>query len=392
MPPKLYKNPLSSWIYFVKNKLRLLILVAIFALSLISILMPKTLFQSLEGDFNRYTNFFKRTSVINIQTGLQKDNSSVKNLEKSLQSNPDVDYFIKGDFSFITIKSIQGQFYQPVAFLSDNDYEKFLNSMSWELIQGKLPEKNTNEIALTENIAKNKNLKIGDLLGSDISNNNEYLTGKFRVSGIIKSVDSDGAIANLDYHTNLYGQQEPPYWSYYIFPKNNQIGAAKNTFNQLKQTDDDLKQLKIFDYETEISFLNEVSQIFSLANWILNLTITITICSVLILLNQINIFLRQSEIGILLAIGYTKIEILKRFITESLIQISISYTAGMLLIKGLSNYFNAIFFDKFAISPIDPWAPEILLFSIPLPIVAFVSVVILYLIKFYKIDPISLID
>ena len=392
MSVRYYKNPLSSWIYFFKNKLKLFILVAIFALSLVSILMPKTLFQSLEGDFERYTNFFKRTSIINIETGVQKDKLSLKDLENGLQNNPDVSYFLKGDFSFISIKSIQGQFYQPVTYLKEYDNNRFLDSMGWSLISGNLPQKNSNQIVLTENIAKNKGLKIGDFVGSDVTNNNEYLTGKFQISGVLKSKDSDGALVNLDYQTNLYGDQEPPYWSYLVFPKNNQINAARDYVNQLKQQNNSLKQLKVFDYQSEVSFLKEVSQIFSLANWILNLTITITICSVLILLNQINIFLRQSEIGILLAIGYTKFEVLKRFLMENLIQITASYIAGMIVIKTLSESLNVMFFDKFAISRIDPWAPEILLFSVPLPIVTFLSAVILYSIKFYKIDPISLID
>gem|GEM_PF-4225043 len=62
-----------------------MILIAIFALSLISILMPKVLFQSLEGDFNRYNNFFKKISVINIPNGLQKENLIDKNLEEKLK-------------------------------------------------------------------------------------------------------------------------------------------------------------------------------------------------------------------------------------------------------------------------------------------------------------------
>jgi len=47
--------------------------------------MPKVLFQSLEGDFNRYNNFFKKISVINIPNGLQKENLIDKNLEEKLK-------------------------------------------------------------------------------------------------------------------------------------------------------------------------------------------------------------------------------------------------------------------------------------------------------------------
>jgi ABC-type antimicrobial peptide transport system permease subunit len=112
----------------------------------------------------------------------------------------------------------------------------------------------------------------------------------------------------------------------------------------------------------------------------------------MILLNQINIFLRQSEVGVLLAIGYTKLKLLRRFTLEGLFQISISYILGMLLLNFICFLVNRFFFDPLAISQISPWTPDIFWLSLPLPIISFVSTFVLYGFRFYKIDPVSLIE
>jgi ABC-type lipoprotein release transport system permease subunit len=389
MSIEFYSNPISPWIYILRNKLKTFALIVIFALSLVTVLIPKTIFKSLEGDFNRYAAFYKKTSIFNLKT-YRGDFTSEK-LETRLKDSQAISSFMKGSYSYVSVKSIQGAFYQPVVFLNTNDYKTFLEKMDWKLKSGKLPEANTNQIVLSEALAKNKGVEIGDFVGRDVSKANEYLAGKYQISGILEAGASEGSLANIDYLVRDFPNQTPTSWDYFIFPKESDQQKAENLFDEMKK-EDPLNQLEIKNYRKEIVFLNDLNKTFDSVNWILNGIITLTLCSVMILLNQINIFLRQSEVGVLLAIGYTKLKLLRRFTLEGLFQISISYILGMLLLNFICFLVNRFFFDPLAISQISPWTPDIFWLSLPLPIISFVSTFVLYGFRFYKIDPVSLIE
>jgi ABC-type lipoprotein release transport system permease subunit len=300
-----------------------------------------------------------------------------------------VSEFVRGADGVISVKSIQGMFYQKVAFVDENDQTKFLKNLDWSLESGRLPQKNTNQIALSHRVAKNKGVKIGDFVGRETTSSSEYLPGKFEVVGILNTGEGDGGLADLSYQIKDYPNQIPFSWNYFVFSDNQT--KVEELFDEVKK-DDVSGQLSITNYKTEIELLNSLNKTFDTVNWILNLIITVTICAVMILLNQINIYVRQSEIGILLAIGYTKTQLAIRFMLESFGQVAVSYILGMGLMSVICYLVNLVFFDPVAISTINPWNMEIVLLSLPLPIVAFTSTLILFVAKFRKIDPVSLID
>ncbi|MFM7854761.1 MAG: ABC transporter permease, partial [Flammeovirgaceae bacterium] len=310
-------------------------------------------------------------------------------LEAKLNESSAVSKFVRGDSAAISVKSIQGMFYQKVFFVDEADHTKFLKNLNWSLKSGKLPQKDTSQIALSHRVAINKGLKIGDFVGREATSSSEYLPGKFEVVGILDTGEADGGLADLTYHIKDYPNQTPLSWQYFVFSDNQT--KIEELFHEIKK-EDISGQLSITNYKSEIELLNSLNQTFDTVNWILNLIITVTICAVMILLNQINMFVRQSEIGILLAIGYTKIHLAIRFMLESFAQVAVSYALGMGLISLICYLVNILFFQPAAISTINPWNMEIVLLSLPLPIVTFTSTLVLFVAKFRNVDPVSLIE
>jgi hypothetical protein len=94
-----------------------------------------------------------------------------------------------------------------VDFVQTSFYSEYSLQMGWELIEGRMPREDTNEIVLSKNILLNKGLKVGDEIGSFIDKK-ENLYGRFKIVGTLSDKYVSGGFGNLTY-IREFSKQNP---------------------------------------------------------------------------------------------------------------------------------------------------------------------------------------
>jgi ABC-type lipoprotein release transport system permease subunit len=376
------KKPLSPFTYFFRNKIKVLAIGVILIVSMITILSPKVIMMSIQKDIEKIVNY--RKAFFQIDFNGNFGTRSYREVESKLDNLSSVDYYYKGYFQYVTYNSSFGSIYSYVAFLQERDYIPFMQEMNWEILEGKLPAVNTNEIALTQNLAQNRNVKIGDEVGSSVGS--DYLRGRYKVVGILSNGDTIGAIGNLDSVVSDGSNS----WSYFVHPKDDYQGQLENQFATIALDYKD--QVKISTYQVDKKFFgDEFTMIDTIVN-LINSILIVTVSLSLAFLNIILLLQRQQEIGILLALGYTRTRITLKIILENLLMLSLFTVVGFGVVGVIASLVNIYLFAPMAISQVTPFTWEVFWFSLPMPVVTFVSYMLLTLFQMKNLDPIYIIE
>jgi ABC-type antimicrobial peptide transport system permease subunit len=107
----------------------------------------------------------------------------------------------------------------------------------------------------------------------------------------------------------------------------------------------------------------------------------------IIFLNQ-----RSGEIGLLLAIGYSKLYVTKKLLLEMIIQIIFGWVFGLIFTSLVYIYLNQVVFDPKAIIGLNLWQLQTFYSSVPIPIsvIAFTIGFVSYKINLF--DPIYILE
>ncbi len=376
------RKPLSPFTYFLRNKIKVLAIGVILVVSMITILSPKVIMMSIEKDIEKIVNY--RKSFFQIDFNGNFGNRSFLEVETKLDNLSSVDYYYKGYFQYVTYNSSFGSIYSYVAFLQDSDYVPFMQEMDWELLEGKLPEPNSNEIVLTQNLASNRRVEIGDEIGSSVGS--DYLSGRYKVVGILSNGETIGAIANLD---TVVGEESNS-WSYFVHPKDGYQGQLENQFASI--AGDFKDQVKISTFEVDKKFFGDEFAMIDTIVTLINSILIVTVSLSLAFLNIILLLQRQQEIGILLALGYTRTRITIKIILENLLMLSLFTAIGFGAVSTISSLVNIYLFAPLAISQVTPFTSQVFWFAIPMPIVTFISYTLLTIFQMKNLDPIFIIE
>jgi ABC-type lipoprotein release transport system permease subunit len=376
------RKPLSPLTYFLGNKIKVLAIGVILVVSMITILSPKVIMMSISKDIDKIVNYRKHFFQIDFN-GNYGSRSFVE-IETKLDNLAAVDYYYKGFFQYITYNSSFGSIYSYVAFLSESDYIPYMQEMEWELLDGKLPKPQTNEIVLTQNLAQNRRVSIGDEIGSNVGS--DYLKGRYKVVGILSNGDSIGAIGNLD---NI-ASEDSNSWSYFVHPKDGYEGQLENQFSSI--AGDFKDQVKISTFEVDKKFFGDEFTMIDTIITIINSILIVTVSLSLAFLNIILLLQRQQEIGILLALGYTRLRISLKIVIENMLMLSVFTVVGYLVVAGVAELVNIYIFKPLAISQVTPFTLEVFWFALPMPIVTFLSYLLLTMFQMRSFDPISIIE
>lgn len=246
-------------------------------------------------------------------------------LVDKIKSIDSVENIIPWVFRFTNIScNIGGNTGTKVFTVKHDDMLTLMSRLKLTLKEGRLPETGTREIAIHYLLAKNKKLGIGDKIGSNIDKE-EIIQGERTIVGLIdgKSIVSFDSLetwlkdnkVNFEYLMGMI-----------ILPKE---GASQ----QLNRNLDSLHLPGL-----EIRTFNSVNAQNSRDTE--NIKIILTFISILVILIvsfctgflcYIYFSQRQSEFGLLNAIGYSKQQVVNRALVEISGMNVIGFTAGILL-------------------------------------------------------------
>lgn len=374
---------LSVWNYYINNKRKIVPVLIIVIASIIGLMTPPALLKSIRQDivdgigiFHNYISFYFNES--------ETKNITKNELQLKLLNISGVDHIIEAQIRITQRYAISGDYDTPIYFIDENDYLTVLNQFQLELVEGTLPQKGSNEIALTTKLAKNKGLTIGSEFGNSLDPN-DTIPGEYVVSGLLESNTISLGIGNV-----AFVNQKPSLISYYL------VAPKENFENQVVT---DLKKLKseypTISFETFESLNNRLELSFRSLDIIFNivLAVIVTVISTSIGLLQIIFFMqRANEYGLLAAIGYSRFFIIRKSVFEVAVIVMGSWVIGLLGTHIMFTILNNYLYIPRAYLPLTLFNPALLIYSLPVPVVISIFSLVPIVWQLTRMDPVSIIE
>ena len=187
-------SPLSIFTYYLNNKRKVVPVTGIIALAVLAISVTGALTGSLFEDERRELAYYDRFAVVfsNQRSGLSDE------MVRQLEVHPAVAETYEVVRRTTRTQGIFGSEGRPIYFLSEADRSAFANRLGWRLIEGRWPTTGTNEVALTQNILRNRGLGVGDHIG-EAADEKDWLDGDWLVVGSLASDNVTGGVGDRAY-------------------------------------------------------------------------------------------------------------------------------------------------------------------------------------------------
>ena len=281
------------------------------------------------------------------------------------------------------VKSIVGKWPFVVLGLERQDMYYYLNRLHATNFVGRLPEAGKAEAIISEPVARNRGLKIGSDLLSPTDTDN-YSPFHVKVVGIAQTNEWI-MVTDIEYLRRFQ------------FPAVNFLLVFAPTPHQQSQLDHWAEarfkgmRAQIFAYHI---LQRDTNDMFKILYKILDVVIGTLVLVITIMMGMLmNIYQSQRlvEFGLLQALGYTKRQLLRRVVYESLLVIAGGWILGAVIAYGLLNIVKSTLMDPSAFS-IDTLDRTAYLYTVPIPIAIFCAALLTVWLRFRNFDPVGVVE
>jgi putative ABC transport system permease protein len=330
-------RPLTALKYFWQNKRRAATVFVVLLLAVSVVSFITSLVTSLMVDANKtYLDGLLKMSYISpTSSSMFLSDSTVK----KVNGFSNVDHTYNVNIQDTTMTALMGNIGTQV-FIPDKvaDISKIMRDMDVKLSAGRLPSARGYEIAMSERLLKNKGLKIGDYIGSDV-NDQEYLNGKYRIVGSLKG-ESIVSLANKSTYIESLkssGMKIAKSMGMIVISKAGKLSKMNKQLASISS-----KTASVTTYDSVLKILN--SELAS-ANTLLTIIIIVVVFIISLSIGAMIYIVymnRSEEFGILHAIGYRK-SFINNMIFKELVSLSAvcwvgGYLFSWLLISGINKF------------------------------------------------------
>lgn len=376
-------KPLSALNYSKNNKKKLItstvsIMVAVLFLFVFQTLI-KSLYNTLyELNTNSYNTHIRIFSV-------ERDHQISENIINEIKNNSNVEKIIPF-IPYRTLYTIPSSMTSTeVLGIRVEDMDYMMQKHKITLKEGRLPLEGHKEVALDSRVAKNKAAKLGDKIGNSI-NKNDSLDGEYTVVGLL---EGKGFISLMPYNTSTapleLSETSLLQKSALIFPKENKLNQVDKLVSSYSKS-----EVNSFTLSEIIKLVNASSSVVKTLDMICIIAIIVMVISVGSS-KFVQFYSRKQEFGVLNALGYTKIEIMKNAFMEILLVNTLGFILGIgfgVLVSFFA--FNALFTSIGAISVFFCSKAFLIALFIPLFTTLFIFIPVNRMIN--NLDPIIMIE
>jgi hypothetical protein len=259
------------------------------------------------------------------------------------------------------------------------------------LADGRLPRPNTNEIVLPWTVAKNRKIKVGDVIGSrdhPIYQDAPTLPVELVVSGIFapSRVPQDEtwfSFMSREFVEPLHISE----LSYIVAPR----AGQKETLDAWLQSDISGPDNFIYTLRAQRSLTHKEMRTMLFTFALMEILIGVT--GVLVILGLVYTFLagRRDELGTLNALGFTRRELARRVMRENALSAGVAWLIGMLACFCALLYLQQGVYDSIGLR-LDFLNPVSWLCTLPLPLAALMVSVITAGRVLSGVDPLAIIE
>jgi hypothetical protein len=382
-------SALSIFTYYLNNKRKVGPVTGIIALAVLAISVSGALTGSLFEDEKRELAYYDRFAVV---FSIQRSGLS-DGLLRQLNDHPAVAETYEVERATTRTQGIFGSEGRPIYFLSEADRAAFPDRLGWRLAEGRWPRTGTNEVALTENILRNRGLEVGGRIG-EVADEKDWLSGEWVIVGALASDSVTGGVGDRAYFRERFQTDPdlPPEVA--NRPHVLTIKPVEGKELELEAVLDHLPKDQVFAvHRTKArKQLDEQLANVNLIIWILNGISIVVVALALGLLNVIFFMQRANEFGLLAALGYTKWYLSLRTFLEAVVTVAAGWALGILLSQGIYTVLNAALFDPRGLAPLTIMTSRVFLFTIPVPVTVVVFSVAVVLWQLWRMDPVAIIE
>jgi hypothetical protein len=371
--------------YYLSNKRRGISLIFVMALTVFSIYFVTSLVQSIFSTVE-YSNIaclndFSFVYPVGGSSFLQNETvEKIKNDDSVENAYPIL-------LEYTVINNIFGTTSGYAAFMEEADIREIFNDYSLTVTEGRLPQENSYELIMHEDMLKNKGLSVGDTFGSAVDEG-EQIDGKYMITGAFSGN------SYMAFGTKSYKQKEleelgldfqNTTFGLLVTPK-----ADLDTMNTMLDTmshDEAAAMTLSYAQKTLKDNVSSIKFLMGVIVIVIAVSISAAVCIVL----ETTYNDRMEEFGILYAIGYKKSWLFRNIIAEIVVLVFISWILGLILSYGVLSLVAKSVFEPMG-QMLSIVSIQSLLYTIIVMAVFVVVTILVTILKFAKKDLIAIIE
>lgn len=371
--------------YYLSNKRRGISLIFVMALTVFSIYFVTSLVQSIFSTVE-YSNIaclndFSFVYPVGGSSFLQNETvEKIKNDDSVENAYPIL-------LEYTVINNIFGTTSGYAAFMEAADIKEIFNDYSLTVTEGRLPQENSYELIMHEDMLKNKGLSVGDTFGSAVDEG-EQIDGKYMITGAFSGN------SYMAFGTKSYKQKEleelgldfqNTTFGLLVTPK-----ADLDTMNTMLDTmshDEAAAMTLSYAQKTLKDNVSSIKFLMGVIVIVIAVSISAAVCIVL----ETTYNDRMEEFGILYAIGYKKSWLFRNIIAEIVVLVFISWILGLILSYGVLSLVAKSVFEPMG-QMLSIVSIQSLLYTIIVMAVFVVVTILVTILKFAKKDLIAIIE
>lgn len=312
-------KPLSVWTHVLGSRRRFfpVFISVILSVSLICI-MHSLVNVSLQTIRLEYVEPYRNASGIAAKS-TSIDSSFVSQLEKA----KGVERILPCVYSYTNVDSlVGGPVGTQVIALDQNGVHQAMQAWHLCLEEGRLPNPGTAEIVMHAMVARNKGLRVGDVLGSDVTPG-EMLEGKYMVCGIANGVPVI-SIQSLEYELERRNILDNYSLGVLVLPQEGQLSLMNKAMEALN-TDGLIKRSFETSYRQYAMDTSGIDRLLTAIDLVI--VLIISVCASF--LSYIHFLMRRKEYAILSIIGYTRDQEIGRAVGEIVLVNLLGFFSGI---------------------------------------------------------------
>jgi putative ABC transport system permease protein/lipoprotein-releasing system permease protein len=375
-------KPLSSWTFYLRHRWRGLLLVAAMALMIVGVASPVFIVLPILDSQKPAIEYLRHVSEILPGASNDLDPGIIA----QVRAHPDVARVVPTGALYMGISVPPFSQTQTALYaVSEEDMPYLMDRFGLRLIQGRLPQPHTNEVVISEALALNRDLQIGDSIGNPVYEHDSFPI-EMTIVGLLETEGMWMGFASLE-----YVQSHELTTDYSILLLVVPVAGNKAALDAwlLENVDSSATVVWTYDKEWHRFQQHRVGGLLVLAV-VLSL-VAIIAAAALAVLNYIFFSQRRDEFGVLHAVGRSQNWLTWRAGREMLVTTTAAWLAGAALCVGVILYLQlAVYVPRglsMDLTSVTPW-----LFTLPIPLAVVVASTGTIGWALSKLDPVSVIE
>ena len=382
-------RPLSSWTFYLRHRRRGLILLVTMGLVILGVSFPAFLFAPMGDAMQPFAEPLRQIGIVTPRMDVTVD----PGVAAQVRAHPSVAQVIPAVELGLDVQVPPLDWPISVYGVSENDLLTLVNLYGVQVKKGRLPCPHTNEIALSEAVALNRNLHVGDKVGQPVDEDDKGIPTEMEVVGILAR-SSPGreendlwlGFASYEYLTSHERYESHP-MHLLVVPNEGQKAAMDAWLRE--EVNPELVEAFTFDW---MRMNYRIMTLIPLALFgVVEIVVAIVAAVALAVLSYVFFAQRREEFGVLHAIGRSRPWLVLRTVRETASTIGLAWLLSAVVCGiGLVGVQFGLYAPRgLSLSFLNP-APW--LFTLPIPIAVLLATSGTVAWTLSKLDPVTIIE